>query len=335
MKRAGFEGGFRTLEIEEAMDICQRIIKSVAEVYVGDEILLKKLLAAALANGHVLFEDYPGLGKTLLVKTFAKVIGCKYRRVQFTPDLLPADILGTKVWRQRDGSFELMKGPIFTNILLADEINRAPPKTQAALLEAMEERQVSIEGETHRLEEPFVVLATQNPIELEGTYPLPEAQMDRFLLKLSTGYADSLEKENLILERRIRWKRDDPTPLVKPVTNREEFCEIQNLIENDIYVDKSIIEYINRIVRKTREHPKVEVGSSPRGGLALLRISRALALMDGRDFVTPDDVKLVVKDALAHRIILKIEYALEGVDPSEIIDEIVRNVPAPIDFRPR
>jgi len=321
------------MNLEEASKICRRIIDEVAKVYVGDKLLLERLLAAALANGHVLFEDYPGLGKTLLVKAFAKVIGCDYKRIQFTPDLLPADIIGTKIWRMSDGRFELMKGPIFTNILLADEINRAPPKTQSALLEAMEERQVSIEGETYLLEKPFVVLATQNPIELEGTYPLPEAQMDRFMLKLSTGYARSLEEENLILERRIQWKRDDPTPLIQPVTNAKEFCAMQDLVENRIYVDKSIIEYINKIVRKTREHPKVEVGSSPRGGLALLRISRALALINNRDFVTPDDVKFVVRQALAHRLILKLEYALEGVNPTEIIDEIVRETPVPIDFR--
>jgi MoxR-like ATPase len=205
-------GSSEILEIEAAAKACEKIVDDVGKVYVGDKLLLRKLLAAALANGHVLFEDYPGLGKTLLVKAFAKVIGCDYKRIQFTPDLLPADIIGTRIWRQRDGSFELMKGPVFTNILLADEINRAPPKTQAALLESMEERQVSIEGETHILDPPFVVLATQNPIELEGTYPLPEAQMDRFMLRLSTGYARSLEEENMILERRIDWRRDDPTP---------------------------------------------------------------------------------------------------------------------------
>lgn len=329
------KGSSEILETEAAAKICDGIVDDVARVYVGDRLLLKKLLAAALANGHVLFEDYPGLGKTLLVKAFAKVIGCGYKRIQFTPDLLPADIIGTRIWRQSDGSFELMKGPVFTNILLADEINRAPPKTQAALLEAMEEKQVSIEGETHVLGSPFVVLATQNPIELEGTYPLPEAQMDRFMLRLSTGYAKSLEDENSILERRIAWRSDDPTPDIAPSTSSEEFSAIQDLVESGIYVDKSIIEYINKIVRSTREHPQVEVGSSPRGGLVLLRISRALTLMNRRDFVTPDDVKLVVKDALSHRIILKVEYALEGVHPDEIVEEIVKEIPAPIEFHPR
>lgn len=323
------------MEIETARRICEKIVDEVANVYVGNKILLKKLLAAAVANGHVLFEDYPGLGKTLLVKAFAKVTGCDYKRIQFTPDLLPADIIGMNVWLQRESSFELMKGPVFTNMLLADEINRAPPKTQSALLEAMEERQVSIEGVTYSLDSPFAVLATQNPIELEGTYPLPEAQMDRFMLRLSTGYAGSLEEENTILERRIEWGGDDPTPAITPSTESEEFCSIQNIVETKIFVDKSIIEYINKIVRRTREHPRVEVGSSPRGGLALLRISRALALIHGRDFVTPDDVKLVVKDALSHRIILRVEYALEGVHPDEIIEEIVKETPAPIEFRPR
>jgi len=242
------KGSSEILEIEAAAKACEKIVDDVGKVYVGDKLLLRKLLAAALANGHVLFEDYPGLGKTLLVKAFAKVIGCDYKRIQFTPDLLPADIIGTRIWRQRDGSFELMKGPVFTNILLADEINRAPPKTQAALLESMEERQVSIEGETHILDPPFVVLATQNPIELEGTYPLPEAQMDRFMLRLSTGYARSLEEENMILERRIDWRRDDPTPDITPSTSSEEFSAIQELVETGIYVDSSIIEYINKIV---------------------------------------------------------------------------------------
>jgi len=322
-------------EVEEAGLICRRIIDCVADVYVGDRQLLEKLLAAALANGHVLFEDYPGLGKTLLVKAFAKAVGFECKRVQFTPDLLPADIIGVKVWRPHNSVFELLKGPIFTNILLADEINRAPPKTQSALLEAMEERQVSIEGETHPLEMPFIVLATQNPIEMEGTYPLPEAQMDRFMLRLSTGYARNLEEESLILERRIKWRSDDPTPNIKPAVDKKEFCRLQNLVETGVYVDKSIIEYISKIVRKTRVHPKVEVGSSPRGGLALLKISRAIALINSRNFVTPDDVKLVAEDALAHRLILKVEYALEGIQPQEVIREVLKETPAPIEYRPR
>jgi MoxR-like ATPase len=228
-----------------------------------------------------------------------------------------------------------MRGPIFTNILLADEINRTPPKTQAALLEAMEERQVTIEGETNVLKAPFFVLATQNPIEQEGTYPLPEAQMDRFMLKMSMGYAETVEEESNILSRRIQWRKDDPSSDIKPVVTAAEFLNLQHHVEADIYMDKSIIDYVSKIVRATRLHPKVEVGSSPRGGLALIKIARAMALINGRDFVTPDDVKDFTTDALAHRIILRIEENLEGVSPRNIIDEIVKQIPVPTDFNPR
>ena len=211
------------IEVEEAGPVCDRIIDRVSEVFVGNRLLLRKLLAAALANGHVLFEDYPGLGKTLLAKVFTKAIGSNTKRVQFTPDLLPADILGAKVWRQNTGLFELIQGPVFTNVLLADEINRAPPKTQAALLEAMEERQVTIDGDTLPLQPPFLVIATQNPIEQEGTYPLPEAQLDRFLFRLGTGYPTNQEQESSILQRRIQWQKDDPTEDVEPVLDADSF----------------------------------------------------------------------------------------------------------------
>jgi MoxR-like ATPase len=319
----------------EAKNTCSQIVNAVGNVFVGHRTIIQKLLAAGLANGHVLFEDNPGLGKTLLAKLFARVIGIDYTRIQFTPDLLPADIVGTRIWRQRDSSFELIKGPIFTNVLLADEINRTPPKTQAALLEAMEERQVTIEGTTHILKTPFFVLATQNPIEQEGTYPLPEAQLDRFMLKMSTGYAESLEEETTILSRRIDWHKDDPSDDVKPVISIEGFVKLQALAENSIYIDKVILEYVSQIVRATRVHPKVEIGASPRGGLTLLKLSRAMALVQGRDFVTPDDIKTFVVDALSHRIILDIEESLEGASPGVIIDEIVNQIPVPADYRPR
>ncbi|NLE07760.1 MAG: MoxR family ATPase [Dehalococcoidales bacterium] len=321
-----------TITIEKAKDYCEQIIQSVSKVFVGDAAILEKLLASALANGHVLFEDYPGLGKTLLVKVFTRVIGCNYGRIQFTPDLLPADIIGGKVWRPADSSFELVKGPVFTNILLADEINRTPPKTQAALLEAMQERKVTIEGETHRLEMPFFVLATQNPIEQEGTYPLPEAQLDRFLMKISVGYPVSDEAETLILERRIRWRDDDPTADIKPVITAEDFLALQALAENDIYIDRSILEYISRIIRATREHPLVDIGSSPRGGLNLLKVSRCLALIRGRDYVIPDDVKMVVQEVLSHRVILIVEEMMEGTRPSKIIEDVMEQIPAPLDY---
>lgn len=304
----------------------REIVDSVCGIYVGDREMVMKVLAACLSNGNVLFEDYPGLGKTLLAKVFARVIGADYKRVQFTPDLLPSDILGTKVWRQ--SGFQLVKGPIFTHVLLADEINRSPPKTQAALLEAMEERQVTIEGDTMKLEEPFFVMATQNPIEQEGTYPLPEAQMDRFMLRLSPGYPESVEEEVEILSRRISWMKDDPTDDVMPAVSLEEFREMQRIVEG-IYVDESVLKYIAELVRATRQNELVEIGSSPRGGLALLKISRAIAAMEGRDFVIPDDVKRVAVDTLAHRIILNVEYAIEGVKPESVVQEVLREVEVP------
>lgn len=322
----------KEIGINEAQKYCEQIIQAVAGVFVGDVAILEKLLAAALANGHVLFEDYPGLGKTLLAKVFTRVIGCNYGRIQFTPDLLPADIIGGKVWRPKDSTFELVKGPVFTNVLLADEINRTPPKTQAALLEAMQERRVTIEGETHILEMPFFVLATQNPIEQEGTYPLPEAQLDRFLLKLSLGYPRTDDEETTILERRIQWHNDDPSADVTPVISAEEFLSLQALAENNIYIDRSILDYISKIIRATREHKLVEIGSSPRGGLSLLKISRCLALIRGRDYVIPDDVKMVVADVLSHRIILIVEEMMEGTRPLKVIEEVIQTIPAPLDY---
>jgi len=322
-------------DIKLAADTCKKLLDEVAKVFVGNRELLKKLLAAGVANGHVLLEDYPGVGKTLLVKAFAKTIGCHYTRIQFTPDLLPADIIGTRIWKQKEGEFELMKGPIFTNILLADEINRTPPKTQAALLEAMGERQVTIEGIRHTLESPFFAMATQNPIDQEGTYPLPEAQMDRFLLKLSVGYAASLEEESTILSRRIVWQKEDPVGDMNPVTTVEEFVHLQQLAETGVYVDQCILDYVSQIVRDTRKHPKAEVGSSPRGGLALLKLARAMAVINGRDFVTPDDIKMFCIDTLSHRIILHIEYALDDVRGQDIVNEVMQSIPVPVDYMPR
>lgn len=323
----------QTLQVDRVRGIATAILESTGKYYVGKRQVLRKLLAASLSNGHVLFEDFPGLGKTLLAKIFSRITGCEWKRVQFTPDLMPADILGTRVWRMRESRFVLEKGPIFTNILLADEINRSPPKTQSALLEAMEERQVTIEGETHRLTAPFLVIATQNPIELEGTYPLPEAQMDRFLIKMSMGYVDTLDEESLILKRRILWKQDDPTNLIQPVIDQETFVEMQQFIENQIYVDEKIIDYISEIVRLTREHRVVEVGASPRGGLALLKLARANAAISGRSFVTPDDVKMYAVEALGHRLIMKMEYVLEGdFSVDSVINETVGQVEVPKDY---
>jgi len=316
------------LNADEFRNLSQDIINAVCDVYVGDLSLVKKLLAACLGNGNVLFEDYPGLGKTLLAKVFAKVIGADYGRVQFTPDLLPSDITGTKIWKTNESKFSLVKGPIFTNVLLADEINRSPPKTQAALLEAMEEKQVTIENETHKLLAPFFVIATQNPIEQEGTYPLPEAQMDRFMLKMSPGYPVDVESEMIIVQRRIEWRKDDPTEDINPIVSLEAFREMQNYVEQ-IHIDESIIRYIAELVRETRKHELVELGSSPRGSLALLKASRAIAAMNGRDFVIPDDVKNITREALAHRILLDVEYVIEGEKPENIIDDVLKSVEVP------
>jgi MoxR-like ATPase len=323
----------QAMHVDKVRAISNAILEGLGKVYVGKRMVLTKMMAASFANGHILFEDYPGLGKTLLAKLYSRIIGCQWSRVQFTPDLMPADILGTKVWRIKDERFSFERGPIFTNVLLADEINRAPPKTQAGLLEAMEERQVTIEGETYKLAKPFLVIATQNPIEMEGTYPLPEAQMDRFLLKMSMGYVETLSQENLILKRRIFWKQDDPTQLIQPVTNQQTFVAVQNYIEEHIYVDDKIIEYINTITRETRKHPVVEIGASPRGGLGLLKVARAHAAITGRMFVTPDDVKMFVHDALNHRIIMKMEYILEGsFSVDAVINEILEKIEVPKEF---
>ncbi|MFA9436008.1 MAG: AAA family ATPase [Candidatus Bathyarchaeota archaeon] len=321
------------MHVDRVRAISNAILEGLGKVYVGKRMVLTKMMAASFANGHVLFEDYPGLGKTLLAKLYSRIIGCQWSRVQFTPDLMPADILGTKVWNMKDQTFSLERGPIFTNVLLADEINRSPPKTQAGLLEAMEERQVTIEGETYKLTKPFIVIATQNPIEMEGTYPLPEAQMDRFLLKMSMGYVETLNQESLILKRRIFWKQDDPTQLIQPVTNQQTFRAVQDYIEERIYVDDKIIEYISQLTRETRKHPVVEVGASPRGGLALLKVARSHAAITGRAFVTPDDVKMFVHDALSHRIIMKMEYILEGsFSVDAVLNEILENIEVPKEF---
>lgn len=321
--------------VSQAGEECNRALDAVSDVFVGQRYLLRKLLAAAVGGGHVLFEDFPGLGKTLLAKTFAKVIGCAQSRVQFTPDMLPADILGTKIWRPQTGDFSLLKGPVFTEVLLADEINRAPPKTQAALLEAMEERQVTLEGETYQLSKPFLVMATQNPIEQEGTYPLPEAQLDRFMFKLATGYPDSLARETEILARRASIVGDDLSEEAERIFDQKRFIEIQQMSRSDVYVDPTILEYISLLVRETRDHEDAAVGASPRGGVALLNSGKAMALIHGRDFMVPDDVKEVALDALSHRIILHTEVILDGVKEESVVQSVLDKVPVPIGLSER
>ncbi len=313
------------LKLSEVADLSDRIISEVSKAVVGKEDVLEKVLLSILSDGHVLIEDFPGLGKTMMAKSFAAALGCKFKRAQFTPDLLPADITGTYVLDRKRGEFILRRGPVFTNVLLADEINRAPPKTQAALLEAMQERQSTLEGETHTIERPFVVMATQNPIEYEGTYPLPEAQIDRFLVKIAMGYP-SPRDEVEILQRRQARRKDEVD--LEQVVGPRKLVEMQNAVE-EVYVEEHVERYAVEIVRSTRDHPRVEVGASPRGSLALLKLSRAKAVIDGRDFVVPDDVKAISINALAHRLILKPDPWIRGVRPSSIIEEILREVPVP------
>ena len=286
---------------------------------------LRKVLLSILADGHTLLEDFPGLAKSLMVMTFADALGCKYRRIQFTPDLLPSDITGTYIYDEKDNEFKFRPGPIFANIILADEINRAPPKTQAAMLEAMQERQVSIEGVTHKLPKPFIVMATQNPIEQEGTYPLPEAQVDRFMQKFSMGYP-SREDEREILIRRMGRGKDQVD--VNVITSPEKIIQMQQTIEK-VHLDPALLTYIVEIVTRTREDPRVVVGASPRGSLALFKLGRARAVLFGRDFITPDDIKAVAINALHHRIILKPEPRIRGVLPQDILNKILAEVPVP------
>jgi len=301
------------------------LIGEVEKAIIGKRNVLEHVLLSILADGHILFEDFPGTAKSLMVMTFADALGCKYRRIQFTPDLLPSDITGTYIYDEKDNEFTFRPGPIFANIILADEINRAPPKTQAAMLEAMQERQVSIEGVTHRLPKPFLVMATQNPIEQEGTYPLPEAQVDRFMQKMSMGYP-SREDEREILIRRMMRGKDQVD--INTITSPEKIIAMQQVVEK-VHMDPALLTYIVEIVYRTREDPRVVVGASPRGSLALFKLSRARAVLQGRDYITPDDVKAIAMPAIAHRIILKPEPRIRGVLPQDIINKILAEVPVP------
>ena len=313
------------MKVEEAAAKCEQIVDQVKKVIVGKEPVLEKVMLAILANSHILFEDYPGLAKTLLARSFAMSMGCEFSRIQFTPDLLPSDITGTYVYNLKSGEFDLRRGPVFTNVLLADEINRAPPKTQAALLEAMQERQTTLDGKTHLLTDPFIVIATQNPIEYEGVYPLPEAQLDRFLVRLQLGYPNRAEEVE-ILRRRMERGREDVQ--LEPVANAEEILALQKTVEG-IHVDDDVLGYVTDIVQATRTQRQVEVGASPRGSLAIFKLARARAVFHGRDFVIPDDVKEVAVPALSHRMIMKAESWVKGVDPRLVVDEILKAVPVP------
>ncbi len=313
------------MKLGKVGEFTRSLVGEVSKAIVGKEEVLERVVLAILSDGHLLIEDYPGLGKTIMAKSFAAALGCKFKRVQFTPDLLPADITGTYIFDRKKGDFLLRRGPVFTNVLLADEINRAPPKTQAALLEAMQERQATLEGETHPLPSPFLVMATQNPIEFEGTYPLPEAQIDRFIMRIEMGYP-SPEAEVEILSRRVARKQDDVE--MDRIATPKAVLDIQAAVE-DVLVEEDVERYAVELVRRTRAHSRVEVGASPRGSLALLKLSRARAAMRGRDFVVPDDIKEVAVDALSHRLILKPDPMIRGVKPSTIVGEILRDVPVP------
>ncbi|MCC5998834.1 MAG: MoxR family ATPase [Thermofilum sp.] len=306
----------------------EKVFTEIEKAVIGKRNVVEKLLVALLSGGHVLIEDYPGLAKTLLASTFARVLDLEFRRIQFTPDLLPADITGSHIFDMHSSTFKFRRGPIFTNLLLADEINRAPPKTQSALLEAMQERQVTVDGVTFQLETPFMVIATLNPIEYEGTYPLPEAQLDRFLLKIRMGYP-SYEEEVLILKKRVERKKDQVD--IEKVLSKNDILELVKKVE-DVYVDNTIFTYIVNICRATRELKEVEVGVSPRGTESLLKASRALAFIRGRDYVLPDDVKEIAPSVLAHRLVMKSESLVRGLTPEILIDRVLQRVEVPRDF---
>jgi MoxR-like ATPase len=313
------------MTIEELNVQAERILAEVERAVVGKREALELVLLGVLADGHVLIEDFPGLAKTLIARSFARVTGMKFSRVQFTPDLMPADVTGSSIYNQQRSDFEFRPGPIFANLLLGDEINRAPPKTQAALLEAMQERQVTIENTTHALEPPFIVLATQNPIEYEGTYPLPEAQLDRFVLRIGVGYP-SREHEWEMLERRL--ERAEEEVELDQVAERETLLEMQRALEQ-VHVEESLGFYIVDLVAATRRAPGVQVGSSPRGSLALLKLARGRAALSGRDYATPDDVKAVAVPALAHRLSLRPELWVERRRSDDIVRELLDQVPTP------
>jgi MoxR-like ATPase len=301
------------------------IVSTLARVIVGKVDVLERILAGILANGHVLIEDYPGLAKTLIARLFAQALNLSFKRLQCTPDLLPADVTGSFLFDQRQARFEFRPGPVFTHLLLADEINRATPKTQAALLEAMQEAQVSVEGESFPLEPPFLVIATQIPIEMEGTYPLPEAQLDRFLMRVSVGYP-SADEERQILERRRQRRQDEAQ--VPVVVSRDEVLAMQRTLE-DVFVSDAVERYVVDLVQATRTDHRVALGASPRGALALLKLGRAWAVLRGRDFVTPDDVKAMAGSALSHRLILQPELWVSKLSAAQVVNDLLTQVPVP------
>jgi MoxR-like ATPase len=315
-----------TDEIRQVQETARSVRQNVSRVIVGKEAIIDLLMVALLCEGHVLFEDVPGIGKTTLAKSLAKSLGCTFQRIQFTPDLLPSDITGITFFNQKEGEFEFRPGPLLSQVVLADEINRATPRTQSALLEAMEERQISVERETILLPRPFIVMATQNPIELEGTFPLPEAQLDRFLMRLRLDYPSQTE-ERLILQR---FKEEQPLSELQSVLSSERLQALQVMVRR-VRVEPSVESYIVELVRATRVHNGVELGVSPRGTLGLYRTSQAYAAVHGRSYVIPDDVKHVARPVLAHRMIATSQTRLHGRVMEQIIDEVMHIVPVPVE----
>lgn len=301
------------------------LIQNVESVIVGKRKVIERVVAALISGGHVLMEDVPGVGKTVMVHALAKSLGCSFKRIQFTPDLLPSDITGVSVFNQKLGDFEFKVGPIMNQIILADEINRTSPKTQSSLLEVLEEHQITVDGKTYKVEEPFMVLATQNPIEYEGTFPLPEAQLDRFMMKISVGYPEPADEKAILR----RFKVDNPIEKVQPVLSSEDILEIQRYVK-EIYVDESIDDYIVNIVKATRNSTDIQLGASPRGSLALFRAAQAWAVICGREYVLPDDVKELSRAVLGHRLIVKPEVRLQGLTPEDVLANILKQVHIPV-----
>ena len=304
--------------------LAQRIIDNVSQVIIGKRSVIELAVATLIAQGHMLVEDVPGVGKTMLAKSLATSIGCSFKRIQFTPDLLPSDVTGISVYNQQSGEFQFREGPLMAQVVLADEINRATPKTQSALLEAMEEQQITVDGVTHHLNPPFLVMATQNPIEYEGTFPLPEAQLDRFLMRISLGYPD-LEEELAIIEGQ---EQSHPIDSLEAVANSQDIIGLQEAAKS-VYVDRLVRQYIVSLTEATRNHREVSLGASPRASLGMFRTSRALALIRDRDYVIPDDIKMLAPGVIAHRIMLSPSARMRGIQSTDVVDDLLANVPVP------
>ncbi|MGN8648046.1 AAA family ATPase [Gracilibacillus sp. HCP3S3_G5_1] len=302
-----------------------QILENIEKVMIGKEREVTLSIVALLADGHVLLEDVPGVGKTMLVRALSKSLNCDFKRIQFTPDLLPSDVTGVSIYNPKEMEFEFRSGPIFGDIVLADEINRTSPKTQSALLEAMEEMNVTVDGMTKSLQKPFFVMATQNPVDYEGTYPLPEAQLDRFLMKLSMGYPNEVDE----LEMLNRTDREHPIDAIQPVIRKEQLLEMQKVVDS-LYVDNTVKRYIVQLVSETRKSPYVQLGVSPRGSISLMKAAKAYAYIENRDYVIPDDVIYLAPYVLSHRIILRPEAKYEGITPSTLVAQILDEIDVPV-----